>query len=66
TTSDNWEDQLYNWEQMLAEEETAILEDEEAERENENNKYKMSSDLLSNYTHPAIDHKAKWKLRDLF
>ncbi|CAG8606946.1 34152_t:CDS:2, partial [Racocetra persica] len=53
-------------EQMLAEEETVILEDEEAERENENNKYKMSSDLLSDYTYPAIDHNAKWKLRDLF
>ncbi|CAG8755852.1 4657_t:CDS:2, partial [Gigaspora rosea] len=45
-------------------EETAILEDEEVERED--NEYDMNSDLLSNHTHPAIDHIAKWNLRDLF
>ncbi|RIB24882.1 hypothetical protein C2G38_2031504 [Gigaspora rosea] len=62
--SDSWEDQLCEWEQMLVDEETAILEDEEVERED--NEYNMSSNLLSNHTHPAIDHMAKWNLRNLF
>ncbi|CAG8756068.1 24511_t:CDS:2, partial [Gigaspora rosea] len=62
--SDSWEDRLCEWEQMLVNEETAILEDEEVERED--NEYDISSDLLSNHTHPAIDHMAKWNLRNLF
>ncbi|CAG8473896.1 5611_t:CDS:2, partial [Scutellospora calospora] len=61
---ENWENQLRDWEQMLTDEETARLEDEEEERDNYYDS--MESDLLSDYTHSAVDDKAKWNLESLF
>ncbi|CAG8816060.1 2564_t:CDS:1, partial [Gigaspora rosea] len=49
---------------MLIDEEVARLEGEEEERDNYYDN--MGSDLLSNYTHPAIDERAKWDLASLF
>ncbi|CAG8815946.1 1281_t:CDS:1, partial [Gigaspora rosea] len=63
-TLENWETQLRNWEQILIDEEVARLEGEEEERDNYYDN--MGSDLLSNYTHPAIDERAKWDLASLF
>jgi len=40
------------------------LEGEEELRDNLN--ISLESDLLNEYTHPAIDKKAKWELRTLF
>jgi hypothetical protein len=37
------------------------MEEEEALRENSNNN--LEGDLLSEYTHPEIDKRARWELR---
>jgi hypothetical protein len=63
-TSEHWEQELREWEEMLFQEELARMEDEEALRDDSNNS--MKGDLLNEYTHPAIDKKAKWELRNLF
>jgi hypothetical protein len=62
--SEHWERELNEWEGMLMEEEVARMEEEEALRENLNSN--LEGDLLSEYTHPAIDKKAKWELKSLF
>ena len=62
--SEHWERELNEWEEMLIEEEVARMEEEEALRENSNSN--LEGDLLSEYTHPAIDERAKWELRSLF
>jgi hypothetical protein len=62
--SEHWERELNEWEEMLIEEEVARMEEEEALRENSNSN--LEGDLLSEYTHPAIDRRAKWELRSLF
>lgn len=62
--SEHWERELNEWEGMLMEEEIARMEEEDALRENLNSN--LEGDLLSEYTHPAIDKKAKWGLRNLF
>ncbi len=49
---------------MLIEERLAQLEEEEELRNNPD--VNMRGDLLSEYTHPAIDSKAKWELKSLF
>ncbi|CAB5386762.1 unnamed protein product [Rhizophagus irregularis] len=56
-TPEHWEQELREWEEMLIEEGLAQLEEEEELRSNTNNN--MEGDLLSEYTHPAIDKKAK-------
>ncbi|GES89019.1 ribonuclease H-like domain-containing protein [Rhizophagus clarus] len=61
---EHWERELNEWEEMLIEEEVARMEEEEALRENSNSN--LEGDLLSEYTHPAIDERAKWDLRSLF
>ena len=48
---------------MLIEEEIFWLEEEEALR---NDPGSLRGDLLTEYTHPAIDTKAKWELKSLF
>ncbi len=63
-TSEQWEQEIEEWEEMLIEEELAWLEGEEELRDNPN--ISLESDLLNEYTHPAIDKKAKWELRTLF
>ena len=63
-TSEHWEQELREWEEMLMEEELVRTEDEEALRNNPNGS--MSGNLLSEYTHPAIDRRAKWELKNLF
>ena len=40
------------------------MEEEEALKDNSNNS--MKGDLLNEYTHPAIDKRAKWELKNLF
>ena len=62
--SEHWERELNEWEEMLMEEEIARMEEEDALRENLNSN--LEGDLLSEYTHPAIDKKAKWDIRNLF
>jgi len=64
-TSEHWERELRKWKEMLMEEELARMEEEEALRDNSNISM-MKGDILSEYTHPAIDKKAKWKLGNLF
>ncbi|CAG8730757.1 10010_t:CDS:2 [Cetraspora pellucida] len=54
---ENWKNQLHDWEQMLTDEETARLEDKEEEHDNYYDS--IESDLLSDYTHPVVDDKAK-------
>ncbi|RGB25858.1 hypothetical protein C1646_771178 [Rhizophagus diaphanus] len=61
---EHWEQELREWEEMLIEEGLAQLEEEEELRNNTNNN--MEGDLLSEYTHPAIDKKAKLELKSLF
>ena len=61
--SERWENELTEWESMLIEEEVSRLEDEEALKDNPRS---LRGDLLTEYTHPAIDTKAKWKLKTLF
>ncbi|CAG8712481.1 5247_t:CDS:2, partial [Cetraspora pellucida] len=56
--------QLSDWEQMLEDESTAMLE--EKEEEHSDSLDNIKDDLLSNYKHPAIDNKAKWKLKNVF
>ena len=62
-TSEHWEQELEKWEEMLIEEELARLEGEEELR---NNSVSLKEDLLNEYTHPAVDKKAKWELKSLF
>ncbi len=62
-TSERWEKELLEWESMLIEEEISRLEEEEALR---NDSDSLRGDLLTEYTHPAIDTKAKWELKSLF
>ncbi|GET60333.1 ribonuclease H-like domain-containing protein [Rhizophagus irregularis DAOM 181602=DAOM 197198] len=47
--------------ETLIEEVVARMEEEEASRENSNSN--LEGDLLSEYTHPAIDKRARWELR---
>ena len=49
---------------MLIEEELIWLEEEKKLKENPN--ISINDDLLSEYTHSAIDKKAKWELKNLF
>ena len=49
---------------MLLEEKLTRMKEEEALRDSSNNS--MKGDLLSEYTHLAIDKKAKWELKILF
>ena len=49
---------------MLIKEGLVQLEEEEELRNNLN--INMEGDLLSEYTHPAINKKAKWELKSLF
>ncbi|GBC34336.1 ribonuclease H-like domain-containing protein [Rhizophagus irregularis DAOM 181602=DAOM 197198] len=62
-TSKRWENELAEWESMLIEEEVSRLEEEEALRDNPGS---LRGDLLTEYTHPAIDTRAKWDLKTLF
>jgi hypothetical protein len=63
-TPEHWEQELKEWEEMIVEEELARREEEEALRDNPNGS--MNGDLLGEYTHPAIDKRAKWELKNLF
>jgi hypothetical protein len=62
-TSERWERELAEWEEMLIEEEVSWLEEEEALRDNPGS---LRGDLLTEYTHLAIDTRAKWQLKILF
>ncbi|GBC06178.1 hypothetical protein RclHR1_06670018 [Rhizophagus clarus] len=62
-TSERWEKELAEWEEMLTEEEVSRLEEEEALRDNPGS---LRGDLLTEYTHLAIDTRAKWQLKTLF
>ena len=60
TTEQDWNDRLEEWNELLMEEQRAqnlVFTEELINSDNE---------LLSSYTHPAIDIDAKWSLRDLF
>ncbi|RGB24490.1 hypothetical protein C1646_676341 [Rhizophagus diaphanus] len=62
-TSERWERELAEWDEMLIEEEVSRLGEEEALRDNPSS---LRGDLLTEYTHPAIDTRAKWQLKTLF
>ncbi|GBC06624.1 hypothetical protein RclHR1_06990004 [Rhizophagus clarus] len=62
-TSERWERELAEWKEMLTEEEVSRLEEEEALRDNPGS---LRGDLLTEYTHLAIDTRVKWQLKILF
>ncbi|GET01130.1 ribonuclease H-like domain-containing protein [Rhizophagus clarus] len=57
------ERELAEWKEILIEEEVSQLEEEEALRDNPGS---LRGNLLTEYTHPAIDTRAKWQLKTLF
>ncbi|RGB33956.1 hypothetical protein C1646_668930 [Rhizophagus diaphanus] len=61
TTVQDWNLRLEEWYELLTEEERAQNLAEESPDHG-----KLENDLLSSYTHPAVDINAKWDLRDLF
>jgi hypothetical protein len=63
TTEQDWKERLDEWNELLIEEENAqiLANTEEALDFGE-----LDDDLLSSYTHPAVDMDAKWDLRDCF
>ncbi|RIA86337.1 hypothetical protein C1645_740933 [Glomus cerebriforme] len=62
-TSERWENELAEWKSMLIEEKVSQLEEEETLR---NNSESLRGDLLTEYTHLAIDTRAEWDLKTLF
>jgi len=63
TTEQDWEERLEEWEELLKEEERA---QQELVTEEFLDYIELNNDLLSLYTHPAINIDAKWDLRDVF
>lgn len=59
TTEEDWQERLEEWQELLALEETQSFT-------GINNGELINNDLLSSYTHPAVDINAKWDLRDIF
>ena len=63
TTEQDWNERLEEWNELLIEEQRSqsLVATEES-----NPGTLDHNELLSLYTHPAIDLDAKWDLRDLF
>ena len=63
TTEQDWEERLEEWEELLKEEERA---QQKLVTEEFLDYIELNNDLLSLYTHPAINIDAKWDLQDVF